>query len=225
MENIIDLKICGQGSSGGGKFRDVVIKGSGQIRGDVECNNYEVYGSGDIKGNLIAEKVQVKGQAKFEGEIKTSELKVQGETDFKGDIFADEASVTGSMRTSGDLNAEICEIEGGFDIGGLLNVDLLELTMYWPCKVKEIGGTKIKINNDNKFSFLGIKNIIMPHSTKRILEVDTIEADEIYLESTHAKVVRGKKIILGPECRIDLIEYEDSFQDHEKSIVESIEKL
>jgi len=41
MNDLMDLKIYGQGSSGGGKFRDVMIKGSGQIRGDVECNNYE----------------------------------------------------------------------------------------------------------------------------------------------------------------------------------------
>ena len=67
MNDLMDLKIYGQGSSGGGKFRDVMIKGSGQIRCDVECNNYEVYGTGDIKGNLTAKKVQVKGQSKFNG--------------------------------------------------------------------------------------------------------------------------------------------------------------
>ena len=97
--------------------------------------------------------------------------------------------------------------------------------MYWASKVMEIGGTKIKIKNDSKFSFLGIKNIIMPHSNKRLLEVDTIEADEIYLENTHAKIVRGKKITLGPECRINLVEYQESFKDHDKSIVEEIEKI
>jgi len=65
----------------------------------------------------------------------------------------------------------------------------------------------------------------MPHSNKKLLEVDTIEADEIYLESTHAKVVRGKNITLGSECRIGLIKYEDSFKDHDESMVESTQKI
>lgn len=225
MENLTDLKIYGQGSSGGGKFRDVVIKGSGQITGDLECNKYEVYGTGEMKGNLTSENLVVKGQFKFDGQINTADLKVYGESEFHGDIFADEVSIQGSLKTNGDLNAEICKIEGGFEIDGLLNVEMFELTMHWPCRVSEIGGTNIKIKKDGKFGFIGLKNMINPHSNKRLLEVDTIEADDIYLENTHAKIVRGKKITLGPECQIDKVEYQDSFMGHEKSKVESTEKL
>jgi len=225
MESLTDLKINGQGSSGGGKFRDVVIRGSGQIIGDVECNNYEVYGTGEQKGELIAANVVVKGQFKFDGKVTTPELKVYGESNFHGDIFSDELTIQGSLKTNGDLNAEICKIEGGFEIDGLLNVEIFELSMHWPCKVSEIGGTNIKIKNNGKFSFIGLKNMINPHSNKSLLEVGTIEADDIYLENTHAKIVRGKKITLGPDCQIDKLEYQDSFVDHEKSTVESAEKL
>lgn len=225
MANLTDLKIHGQGSSGGGKFRDVLIRGMGQIGGDVECNKYEVYGTGDINGDLTAETVMVKGQFKFEGQVKTKELKVYGESDFKGDIFADEASIKGTMESKGDLNAETCKIEGGFRIDGLLNVEMFELTMQWSCKVSEIGGTSIKIKKDNKFSLLGLKNMVNPHSNRSLLKVDTIEADDIYLESTHAKIVRGNKITLGPDCKIDKIEYQESFMDHEKSRVAEAEKI
>lgn len=193
MENVSNLKIYGQGSSGGGKFKDVEIKGSGQISGDIECNKYEVYGN--------------------------------GESNVQGDIITDEASIQGSLNLKGDLNAEICKIDGGFDIDGLLNVEEFELSMHWPCKVSEIGGTTINIKNNTKFSFLGIKNMIKPHSNKRLLEVDTIEADEIHLENTNANIVRGKKITLGPDCKINKIEYQDSFTEHEKSNVESSEKI
>ncbi|MTK63703.1 MAG: polymer-forming cytoskeletal protein [Methanobacterium sp.] len=225
MESASDLKIYGQGSSGGGKFRDVIIKGSGQINGDLECKKYEVFGSGEMKGDLTAETVMVKGQFKFAGQINAVDLQVFGQSTFNGDIFADEASFQGNLESTGDLNAEICKIEGGFKIDGLLNVELFELTMHWPCKVSEIGGTNIKIKNETKFSFLGLKNMITPHSNKGFLEVDTIEGDEIYLENTHAKVVRGKNITLGPDCQIDKVEYQDSYMDHEKSRVESAEKI
>ena len=40
-QNYRDLKIYGQGSTSGGKFKNVIIKGSGQIKGDMECNNLE----------------------------------------------------------------------------------------------------------------------------------------------------------------------------------------
>ena len=225
MDSLTDLKIYGQGSSGGGKFRDVIIMGSGQILGDLECNKYEVYGTGEMKGDLKAENVIVKGQFKFDGQINTPELNVYGESDFQGDIFADEVAIQGSLKANGDLNAEICKIEGGFDIDGLLNAEMFELAMHWPCKVSEIGGTSIKIKNNGKISFLGMKLMINPHSNRSLLEVDTIEADDIYLENTHAKIVRGKKITLGPDCQIDKVEYQDSFAGHEKSRVESTEKL
>lgn len=225
MENLTDIKINGQGSSGGGKFRDVIIRGSGQIIGDIECNKYEVYGTGEQKGDIKAENVMVKGQFKFDGQINTPELKVFGEADFHGDIFSDEVAIQGSLKTTGDLNAEICIIEGGFEMDGLLNAETFELSMHWPCKVPEIGGTHIKVKNNGKFSFLGLKNIINPHPNKSLLDVGIIEADDIYLENTNAKIVRGKKITLGPDCQIDKVEYQDSFVGHEKSTVESTEKL
>jgi cytoskeletal protein CcmA (bactofilin family) len=225
MESTADIKIYGQGSSGGGKFRNVNIKGSGQINGDLECKKYEVLGTGEIKGDLTAETVMVKGQFKFGGQINAVDIQIYGESCFQGDIFADEASFQGSLESKGDLNAEICKIEGGFKIDGLLNVEIFELTMYWPCKVSEIGGTNITIKKDAKFSFLRLKNRITPHSNKGFLEVDTIEGDEIYLENTHAKVVRGKNITLGPNCQIDKVEYQGSYMDHEKSRVESAEKI
>jgi cytoskeletal protein CcmA (bactofilin family) len=221
----IDLKIYGQGSSCGGEFRDVIIKGNGQIKGNVECRNYSIYGNGEIKGNLIADEIKIKGQAEFIGDIKTNEINVQGEVQIRGDLSTEEAKITGNFKINENLNAEICKIEGGFEIDGLLNADDLEINMYWPSKVLEIGGTNIIVKNENKFSFLGIKNIIMPQAQNRLLTVDTIEGDDIYLENTNAKIVRGKNIEIGPDCHIDLIEYQENFKDHEKSHVEKVENI
>jgi len=221
----VDLKIYGQGSSCGGEFRDVIIKGNGQITGDVECRNYSIYGNGEIKGNLNADEIKIKGQAEFIGDIKTNEINVQGEVQIRGNLSTEEASITGNFKINENFNAETCKIEGGFEIDGLLSADDLEINMYWPCKVLEIGGTSIKVKNENKFSFLGIKNIIIPKAQNRLLTVDTIEGDDIYLENTNAKIVRGKNIEIGPDCNIDLVEYQENFKDHEKSHVERVENI
>ncbi|MGA8943178.1 MAG: hypothetical protein WB502_10735, partial [Thermoactinomyces sp.] len=43
------------------------------------------------------------------------------------------------------------------------------------------------------------------------LSADVIEGDEIELEYTRAKVVRGKNVKIGPGCKVDLVEYQDSY--------------
>jgi cytoskeletal protein CcmA (bactofilin family) len=225
MKKIMDLKIYGQGSSGGGKFEDVIIKGNGQISGDVECKNYKVYGNTEMEGNLKSDFVEIKGRAEFEGDLIADVLKIQGEVQIIGDLTTDEALITGNIKADGDFNAEIFTLEGGFEIDGLLNADILNINMYWPCKVSEIGGTEIKVRKEEKFSFLGLKNMIMPHSKTKLLKADTIEADEIYLENTQAKIVRGNNIKLGPECIIELVEYKESFQNDENSKVIHYKKL
>jgi hypothetical protein len=44
------------------------------------------------------------------------------------------------------------------------------------------------------------------------LEADTIEGDEIFLENTKARVVRGKKIQIGEGCKIESVEYSESLE-------------
>jgi hypothetical protein len=51
------------------------------------------------------------------------------------------------------------------------------------------------------------------------LTVRIIEGDDIYLENTHAKVVRGNNIEIGPGCEIKLVEYKYSFKKDEMAEV------
>jgi cytoskeletal protein CcmA (bactofilin family) len=225
MEKMMDLKIYGQGSSGGGKFKNVIIKGKGQIMGDVDCHKFKVYGECEMEGDLKTELVDIKGQSKFKGDLKVETAKIQGEIQLNGSLFADEAIITGNIKTDGDCNAEIFKLEGGFTINGLLNADMLEINIYWPCKAREIGGSEIKIKKENKISFLGLKNIIMPGESNKWLDADIIEGDNIYLENTEAKVVRGNKIELGPGCEIELVEYGDEFINDKGSEVKTQKKM
>ena len=225
MDKKADLKIYGQGSSAGGMFDDVIIKGTGQINGYLDCFNYKVYGNSEINGNLNANTVNIKGQTEFGGDLKAKVLKIQGEVSIKGDLFLDQSVIIGNIKCKGDFNAENFVLEGGFGINGLLNADVIDINMYWPCNIREIGGTEIKVKRDEKFSFLGIKNIIKPHASNKLLKTDIIEADEIYLENTHAKIVRGNNIKIGPECKIELVEYKKTFKKDDKSEVNKFKKI
>jgi len=71
----------------------VVIGASGQISGDIFCQNLEV--SGTVSGNIrAAELVSLKATAKVNGEIVTNKLAIE-----PGAVF------TGNCRMDRDLNA------------------------------------------------------------------------------------------------------------------------
>lgn len=225
-QNCRDLKIYGQSSSSGGKYKNVIVKGSGHIKGDLECVNLKIYGDGQFDGNLKTENtVSIKGKTEFNGEIKAGNIKIQGEIQVKGEVFTDETSITGNLTTDNDFNAEIFKLEGGFTIKGLLNADNIKINIYWPCKVHEIGCSEISVKKDARISFLGIKDMIMSACNNKILSADIIEGDLIHLENTHAKIVRGKNVTIGAGCKIELIEYKENFKMDEKSIVDKYNKI
>ncbi len=221
-----DLKIYGQGSSSGGEFKNVIINGSGHIKGDTKCVNLKIYGEGQFDGNLkVEDTINIKGKTEFNGELKVENLKMQGEVQVKGEIFADDTSITGNITTDNDFNAEIFKLEGGFTINGLLNADKIKINIYWPCKVDEIGCSEIIVKKDIKISFLGLKDMIKPVCNNKILTANIIEGDLIHLENTNAKIVRGKNVTIGAGCKIELVEYKENFKKDEKSIVDKYNKI
>lgn len=43
------------------------------------------------------------------------------------------------------------------------------------------------------------------------MSASVIEATDIYLENTTAQTVRGARVKIGPNCRIDRVEYSETF--------------
>ena len=50
-------------------------------------------------------------------------------------------------------------------------------------------------------------------------KTESVEGDDIYLEYTTAKVVRGNTVRLGAGCKIDLVEYKTSLEKASDCIV------
>ena len=222
-----DLKINGEGTVDGNlnASNTVSIMGEGMLDGNVECTDFKVNGEGGVDGNLKAEgNVTIRGETDVKGDLKAQKVKVQGELEVKGELFADEAKITGNITTGGDCNAEIFTAEGGLTIDGLLNADIVKINLYWPCKVHEIGGSEITVKKSGKLSFLGLKLIVAP-GRQNELTADIIEGDNIYLENTTAKVVRGTDVTIGQGCKIELVEYKNSFKQDEKSEIGGSKKI
>ncbi len=215
----VKFKINGEGTLDGDlkAANSVSIMGEGQLGGDVDCANLKIYGEGELGGNLkAADTVNIKGEAEIKGSLKAKNVKIYGEIEAGSEMFADNAKIKGIINTGGDCNAEMFTLEGGFTIDGLLNADILKINPYWPCKAHEIGGSEITVKKGGKLSFLGLKNMVMAGENNQ-LTADVIEGDDIYLENTTAKVVRGNNVTIGSGCKIELVEYKENFKQDEKS--------
>lgn len=216
-KRIGDLKINGQSSAAGGKYNAVIINGEGKIEGDLDCINLKINGKCDINGNVKAESVKVNGSNSIKGNLEAEKVKINGTADIDGNLSVEKAETYGRINVDGDCNAEVFNIEGTFAIEGLLNADELRLSLYGSSRAREIGGAKITVNKMS--GLFGLKSMILPFGRGKGLTTDTIEGDDINLENTHAKVVRGNNIQLGPNCKIELVEYKNSFKQDEKAEV------
>jgi cytoskeletal protein CcmA (bactofilin family) len=221
-KSIGDLKINGSGSSAGGNYNSVIINGNGKIEGDLECIYLKINGQGNVNGNVKADSVKVNGNNSIEGNLRAEKVKINGTADINGNLSTEKAETYGSIRVDGDCNAEFFKIDGTFEIEGLLNAGELELSLYGPSKAHEIGGEKITVKRKGKYDFLGLRYLI---GSNKELTAESIEGDEIYLENTQAKVVRGNNVELGPNCNIELVEYKNSFKQDESAEVATQRKI
>jgi cytoskeletal protein CcmA (bactofilin family) len=219
-----NLMINGLGSSSGGNFDSVIINGKGTINGDIQCNSFSCNGSGSVHGDVKGEHVKISGTAKITGKVQSSSVSVDGKGSFKSDVYFNKMNISGMGSIDGNVKGEDlkiqgrisvdgnCEVEsfkseGQFSIDGLLSAETIDIHTYGECKAREIGGQTIRVKQKTNFLLDLIKTV---KSVK--LSVDTIEGDEISLENTKAKVVRGNQVVIGENCEIELVEYKDDFK-------------
>jgi len=224
-ETRADVKINGDGSLTGGLYGAVTINGAGTVNGDIDCTEYRVNGAGTHNGRLVAQTVTVNGTATFNGEIQAHEmtvngdssvrdgagvgkLNIKGNSSFGGSIASHHVVVRGFLKTGGDCESESFSCEGAFTVAGLLNAGTIDVKLYGPCAAREIGGEKITVRQPGS-GFSSFTQLFTFWAEKR-LTVDSVEGDDVVLELTTAKTVRGRNVEIGEGCRIDLVEYSGS---------------
>lgn len=236
-----DLKISGAGSGIGGSYNEVKISGAGSINGDVDCKLLKISGAGEIKGNVKAEDVhvsgagevkgnlecdnaEISGSCEVKGDVKCKFIRISGGSEVKGGIKADEIEISGAVEIKDDCEAENFKASGAFEIGGLLNADNIDISMRGFCSVAEIGGEKISIRTGEVLLNIG-RILSGVFSTRRGMKCSIIEGDDIYLEDTRAKIVRGNNVTIGKGCEIELVEYKNEINIYDDRSVKETKKV
>jgi cytoskeletal protein CcmA (bactofilin family) len=219
-----DVKISGSGKiTSDVECKEFHISGSGKAEGNVKAGEFRTSGSSKVNGSLEAEDIRISGSSDIDGDVKGETIKVSGSASFEKNLNGKEIEVSGSIRVGesvrgenvrisggitikGDCEVENFEARGAFQIGGLLNADNIEIYVGGYCNAREIGGERIEVRELGSAGIWSkIISIFTIHGA--VLKSDLIEGDDIYLEYTTAKVVRGNNITIGKCCSIDTVEY------------------
>jgi|AGTN01.2.fsa_nt_gi Protein of unknown function, DUF583. len=233
-----DIKYSGNMTMPGGVYKRVDINGNVTFDGDLDCLEYRANGNGTVTGNLKSENTNINGSVTINGDAAGSEIEIHGDGRFEGDLKIDSVKAHGKLLARGDVKAEKLEVSGQFDVRGkcdaetffckgafdvaeTLNVGDATVNLYGTSRVKEIVGGKITVRKARgdrlgKF-FATITNPIDFY--KEQLTTETIEGDEVAIEHTKAKTVRGTNVRIGDGCEIDLVEYRGSFEKTSKASV------
>jgi cytoskeletal protein CcmA (bactofilin family) len=218
------VRISGSGTiQGDVECRDLKISGSGKIMGNITSEEFKCSGSSKIEGDIHAKEISISGSTKIESSVTAAEMSVSGSSRISGNLTCKEFSSSGSatiegkfrggeLRSHGALKVEKeCEVEkfisrGGVTINGLLSADKVDIKISHNSFIKEIGGEIIEVKIEHASKLIKqVVNFFMQRDD--YLRSDLIEGDEIHLEHTKAKLVRGKNIVIGENCEIDAVEY------------------
>lgn len=249
---LIDMKVSGGSSLPGGEFKSLRISGSARINGNTKCEDCHCSGSCRIDGDLEAESIRSSGSVKisgrliagevhtsgslcckdgnltgefhssgssvFEGDFEAARIRCSGALKCGGNLHCEQMSISGRCAVAGNLEAETFECSGSVEVPGLLNAETLYIYPSNRSKVGTIGGSDIRIliRDNSGWNFL---HRFTPESQ---IEVGTIEGDRVELEATKAEIVRGRDVIIGKGCMIDLVEYTGTLTAEEGTVKRSI---
>jgi cytoskeletal protein CcmA (bactofilin family) len=201
------MHLSGSGSINGKiNAESIHTSGSSAMKGDVEALTIKTSGSSKFSGNVTAKELRTSGSSSFQENLNCQYLRTSGSTRIEGKINGGDIKTSGSLRVGRDCEVENFKATGSVKINGLLNADEVKIEIDFASSIKEIGGERIIVKEHDTFDFF--KKIVGLFFRKSgYLQVDTIEGDDISLEVTKAKLVRGKNVVIGKDCEIEKVEY------------------
>lgn len=194
-----NLDLSGIGSASGGTYQNLNVQGVGKVHGDVDCVLCQVEGVVEVDGNVKVQTMHIRGKAKI-----------------KGHVVGEDVKIDGKITIAGNCEAEMFYAAGAFVIDGLLNAGQITIRLYGPAQVKEIGGGQIRVERGPRSGLF---------SRGKKLSVEIVEGDDIHLEYTKARTVRGNKVSIGPGCEVGLVEYRTDFQQAKEAKITASQRL
>jgi cytoskeletal protein CcmA (bactofilin family) len=216
------------------KTKELKTAGSCRVAGDVKAELMKTAGSCAIEGDVQAEEIKIAGTQTVEGSLRAKEITSAGSLRVSEDVEAEKFLSRGGFEIGGLLSAEEVKIELGggkvMEVGGTRIEVRQRGRPFWgwrrePRRVQihvQRGLEDLGETLESVFEDLGRLGEEVSRAVGEslgyswagrgagFLEVDSIEGDEIFLESTKARVVRGKKIQIGEGCEIESVEYSES---------------
>ena len=211
------IVISGKGTIDGNVavVRKLEISGMGTVHGSVTGGEITSSGTGSVDGSIDARAVETSGNFKVGRDAKIQELSNSGRCRFDQSLRGEKIESYGLLSVGTDLEAETFHSQGSFSVGGLLNANKITIEIHGYGQAKEIGGEEIRVRSGHwSTSFLAklVSQFLGNGRELNRLTADLIEGTIVSLENTTAKMVRGNKVTIGPECRIEAVEYTDSVE-------------
>ncbi|MNH82385.1 Polymer-forming cytoskeletal [compost metagenome] len=233
-QSIGDMKINGVGKASGGRYSRVLLDGIGTINGEVQCEELQCNGQMKLNAPLTAGRITINGTGKITGPVHSGDFRTDGMLNVEQEVrfntlvmngilkcgagaSGEHAEIYGTLKIKDNLQCETLEVSGNLQVEGLLNAGTIKVDMIGKCSVREIGGEHITIRKLNKAP--GLLELFSGKLLASRLTADVIEGDDIELEHTKARVVRGSRVRIGPGCEIDYIEYKETYEADPKSDV------
>lgn len=191
------VKIAGSGVVTGNPLRTREFKtaGSGRVVGDLEAFEAKVAGSCVFEGNVTVQEFKSAGSSKVAGVLRARELHSSGSLSVGKGIDGQEVHIRGSLRLDGNLKAHEAHLAGSARISGVLEAQETRIELGGEVSIPVVKSREIAVRRPGGF-FRGACEMIS----------DRIEGEDVYLECTTAKYVRGREVSIGPHCRIDVVE-------------------
>ncbi|MGL5822018.1 MAG: hypothetical protein ACRCYE_10450 [Sarcina sp.] len=239
MDKIRNLKVIGEMSIGEGCYDNISIVGEARTTGEVSGKRLKVVGelesryfmeleSANIVGEWRALDVIIKNEVNVLGEVwvdKTfavGEIKITGEVTVKESLKGENLKVVGQLTIDGNCEFDNIKSVGEINVKGLMSADSIELCLYADCNIGELGGEIIKVTKKGQKGFSLFNSM---YSKNHYLYCDTIEGENIILENTICKIVRGSNIEIGKGCKIDLVEATENLNiDKDSEVKETVWK-
>ena len=241
----MDMHISGSGKIPAGEYESISISGSGRLYGLVRCTSLGISGSAHGESVACSGNIRISGSGHFDRDVQANCLTVSGSANVGGDIIAaQEVRLAGGVQCSGsiktgtlnaagglsvgsDMEAETAHVHGAVSCQGLLNAETVEIEMEGQSKIGSIGGSKILIypknSNPKKQRLSLFAKLSGKHREARVEQ--SIEGDEIALINVICPRVSGRIVAVGEGCEIELLQYSEKYEIHEKAKVGKIEKI
>jgi len=214
-----NLNLSGISSTNGGTFQSARIEGVGRINGDIFCSDFVQNGKMNIHGNVKATTADMNGLAAIAGNLQGERIRMDGRVTIEGDLIGEDILFNGMISVHGKCEAEKFSGKGRFRLN-ILNAGDIQMTLNGSSVIDEIGGENIRIRKQPGIDFAKWLKVFPFGSNK--LSAQMIEGDDVYVEYTTAKVVRGTNVVIGPGCEIECVEYSAKLDQDKGSKVNKV---